>query len=211
MVIESAPASAKASICRSGASIIRWTSRTPPASWTRSAIEAATSGPIVIGGTKWPSITSKWITRAPAAITSSSWEPSREKSAERIDGATRRSASSSRHPLVHTCLSIESPHIWQVMSSLVLIRAIVWCSPQFGHCETSSKRRRQYTQRKRPGKLRRPQPGLVAAGAFGSPQHRSIAPRLDSSLSIIPSHPADEETGGAIAVGSQLQAAAVVG
>jgi hypothetical protein len=48
-------------------------------------------------------------------------------------------------------LSIESPHVWQVMSSVVLIRAIVWCSPQLGHCETSSKRRRQYTQRKRPG------------------------------------------------------------
>jgi hypothetical protein len=46
---------------------------------------------------------------------------------------------------------MESPHIWQVMSSVLLIRAIVWCAPQFGHCETSSKRRRQYTQRKRPG------------------------------------------------------------
>jgi hypothetical protein len=48
-------------------------------------------------------------------------------------------------------LSIESPHIWQVMSSVVLIRAIVWCSPQLGHWETSSKRVRQYTQRRRPG------------------------------------------------------------
>jgi hypothetical protein len=48
-------------------------------------------------------------------------------------------------------LSIESPHIWQVISSVVLIRAIVWCSPQLGHWETSSKRLRQYTQRKRPG------------------------------------------------------------
>jgi hypothetical protein len=37
------------------------------------------------------------------------------------------------------------------MSSVVLIRAIVWCSPQLGHWETSSKRLRQYTQRKRPG------------------------------------------------------------
>jgi hypothetical protein len=51
----------------------------------------------------------------------------------------------------HIALSIESPHVWQVMSSVVLIRAIVWCSPQFGHWETSSKRCRQYTQRKRPG------------------------------------------------------------
>jgi len=48
-------------------------------------------------------------------------------------------------------LSMESPHIWQVMSSVVLIRAIVWCSPQLGHWETSAKRVRQYTQRRRPG------------------------------------------------------------
>jgi hypothetical protein len=37
------------------------------------------------------------------------------------------------------------------MSSVWLIRAIVWCSPQFGHWETSSKRLRQLTQRIRPG------------------------------------------------------------
>jgi len=37
------------------------------------------------------------------------------------------------------------------MSSAVLILAIVWCSPQFGHWETSSKRERQYTQRNLPG------------------------------------------------------------
>jgi hypothetical protein len=34
--------------------------------------------------------------------------------------------------------SIEAPQLWQLMSSVVLILAIVWCSPQFGHCETSS-------------------------------------------------------------------------
>jgi hypothetical protein len=53
------------------------------------------------------------------------------------------------------------------MSSVLLIRAIVWCSPQLGHCETSSKRRRQYTQRKRPGSWvgrshGSPQPGHAA-------------------------------------------------
>ena len=94
-VIESAPALANSSIWRSGASIIRWTSTPPPASWTWSAMPARTSGPIVIGGTKWPSITSKWITRAPASITSSTWAPSLPKSAERIDGATRRACTSS--------------------------------------------------------------------------------------------------------------------
>src|SRR6476469_9529921 len=62
-----------------------------PAEWTRPAIASTTTAPNVIGGTKWPSITSTWMTRAPAAITSSTWEPSRAKSADRIDGATRSS------------------------------------------------------------------------------------------------------------------------
>jgi hypothetical protein len=70
-VMLSAPAFANSSMWSSGRSIIRWTSIAPPASWTRSAIEPATSGPIVIGGTKCPSITSTWMIRAPAAITSS--------------------------------------------------------------------------------------------------------------------------------------------
>ena len=34
--------------------------------------------------------------------------------------------------------SIEWPQCWQSMSSEALMRTIVWCSPQFGHCETSS-------------------------------------------------------------------------
>ena len=103
------------------------------------------AGPIVIGGTKWPSITSTWIIRAPAAITSSTCAPSREKSADRIDGrdpALARAPPSCR-PWARSCaphigLSIEWRQCWQSMSSVVLMRAIVWCSPQFGHCETSS-------------------------------------------------------------------------
>jgi hypothetical protein len=39
--------------------------------------------------------------------------------------------------------SIEAPQLWQLMSSVVLILAIVWCSPQFGHWDTSSYRERQ--------------------------------------------------------------------
>ena len=62
-------------------------------------MEAATRGPIVIGGTKWPSMTSTWMIRAPAAITSSTCEPSFEKSDERIEGATRFDAKSSRGPV----------------------------------------------------------------------------------------------------------------
>jgi hypothetical protein len=49
----------------------------------------------VIGGTKCPSITSTWITRAPAAITSSTCDPRLAKSADKIDGATRDSLNSS--------------------------------------------------------------------------------------------------------------------
>ena len=46
-----------------------------------------TSGPIVMFGTKWPSMTSTWIQSAPAATTSRTSSPSRAKSADRIEGA----------------------------------------------------------------------------------------------------------------------------
>src|SRR6185503_12813999 len=91
----SAPASAKAPICRSGRSIIRCTSTIPPASCTCSWIDRATRSPIVIGGTKWPSMTSTWMTRAPEAITVSTCSLRRAKSALRIDGATCGEARSS--------------------------------------------------------------------------------------------------------------------
>lgn len=96
------------------------------------------------------------------------------------------------------------------MSSVVLIRTIVWCSPQLGHCETSSKRRRQYTQRKRPGSWVGRSQGSLQPGQltrFSTPYLRSSR----SSTSIIPSQAADEETGRAIAVGAKLQATQVVG
>jgi hypothetical protein len=71
------------------------------------------------------------------------------------------------------------------MSSVLVIRAIVWCAPQLGHCETNSKRRRQYTQRKRPGSW--------VGRSHGSPQfghlaRRSIAYRLPAGF-IAPHHP----------------------
>jgi hypothetical protein len=52
---------------------------------------------------------------------------------------------------IHAARSIEEPQLRHCMSSVWLIRAIVWCSPQLGHWETSSKRLRQLTQRSRPG------------------------------------------------------------
>jgi hypothetical protein len=48
-------------------------------------------------------------------------------------------------------LNIDDPQLWHSMSAVLVIRAIVWCSPQLGHWETSSKRLRQLTQRSRPG------------------------------------------------------------
>src|SRR5277367_3508586 len=56
-----------------------------------------TGGPKVMLGTKWPSITSRWIQSAPAATTARTSSPSLAKSADRIEGAmitgldTRRS------------------------------------------------------------------------------------------------------------------------
>jgi hypothetical protein len=67
----------------SGRSIIRWQS-----SGTRETLrrDATTAGPIVILGTKWPSMMSTWRTVAPPWTAASA--PSRAKSAERIDGAS---------------------------------------------------------------------------------------------------------------------------
>ena len=138
-VMQSAPARANASTWSAGRSTIRCTSMAPPASCTWSAIAAATSGPIVIGGTKWPSITSTWMTRAPAPsprrpARRAGRSPPRESTARR--DALRRDRG--RSPGPHTERSIEWPQCWQSMSWEVLIRTIVWCSPQLGHCETSS-------------------------------------------------------------------------
>ena len=44
-------------------------------------------GPKVTLGTKWPSITSRWIQSAPAAATARTSSASLEKSADRIEGA----------------------------------------------------------------------------------------------------------------------------
>src|SRR5579883_3165435 len=80
----SAPALAKSSRYRSGSAIIRWTS-----SGRRVAARMAltTGGPIVMFGTKQPSITSTWIQSAPALSTARTSSASRPKSAERIEGA----------------------------------------------------------------------------------------------------------------------------
>src|SRR6201999_3034395 len=50
-------------------------------------IDLITSGPKEMLGTKWPSITSRWIQSAPAASTARTSSPSLAKSEARIDGA----------------------------------------------------------------------------------------------------------------------------
>ena len=104
------------------------------------------------------------------------------------------------------------------MSAVWVIRAIVWCSPHSGHWETSSKRLRQLTQRRRPGSW--------VGRSQGSPQFghgarsedvaacRCSRPRTSSDCGWV-SRPAlgqsaDEEPGGAVAVGAQLQGARLV-
>src|SRR5215475_523562 len=53
---------------------------------------STTSGPMVMLGTKRPSMTSTWIQSAPAASTARTSSPSRVKSADRTDGATSMAA-----------------------------------------------------------------------------------------------------------------------
>ena len=80
------PASAKAAIYGSAGAIIMWQSNTFSA---RARIAFTTGGPKVMFGTKWPSIMSRCTQSAPARTTVSTSSPSREKSAERMEGAMR--------------------------------------------------------------------------------------------------------------------------
>src|SRR5215470_14301394 len=52
-------------------------------------IACSTIGPMVMLGTKRPSMTSTWIQSAPAASTARTSSPSRVKSADSTEGATR--------------------------------------------------------------------------------------------------------------------------
>src|SRR5918999_3899958 len=92
-----------------GSSTIRWQSRTPPRSRTRGAIERRTTGPIVTGGTKWPSPTSKWKTRAPASSRRSSCSPRRRKSAAYSDGSISTPRTHSLQPTVAMLVRLRQP------------------------------------------------------------------------------------------------------
>src|SRR6202158_3670497 len=67
----------------SGSSIIRCTSRIARVDFLS---DSTTGGPMVMLGTKWPSITSTWSMRQPAFSSAAICSPRCAKSAERIDG-----------------------------------------------------------------------------------------------------------------------------
>src|SRR5215218_949671 len=87
---------------------MRWQSIVPPASWTSGATERSTTGPIVTGGTKWPSPTSKWKTRAPARSKTSISSPRRVKSAAYNEGSISTVRIQSRHATEGQSLSGEA-------------------------------------------------------------------------------------------------------
>src|SRR3954453_21336538 len=147
---------------------MRCTSANPPASCMRPATASSTSGPIVIGGTKWPSITSTWITRAPASITSATCAPSRAKSAERIDGATCRAPNRSRavigpsHRAQHRVAAVLAEHVLggahpgdRLMLPAVGALRDQLVAAQAVHAPETARQ------------LRGPQPGLAATRAGG--------------------------------------------
>src|SRR5580692_11539720 len=63
---------------------MRWTSS---GSRVTGRSDLTTTGPILMFGTKWPSMTSTWIRSAPARSASRTWSPRRAKSAARMEGA----------------------------------------------------------------------------------------------------------------------------
>jgi hypothetical protein len=96
----------------------------------------------------------------------------------------------------------------QATTEVLDMRTIVECSPQFGHTDTSSNRRRHHTHRYRPG---------TAVGlSHGSPQFGHSIPSLVSELltgtfrlSAAPAQPGDEEAIGPVAVRQQLRTALI--
>src|ERR1051325_1456334 len=83
--IQSAPASTKAGMYWSGFSIIRWQSIGRFVAFLKLA---TTGGPIVIFGTKCPSITSTCSTVAPPSATAWIWSARWAKSADNMEGAS---------------------------------------------------------------------------------------------------------------------------
>src|ERR1700754_2214364 len=70
------------------------------------------------------------------------------------------------------------------MSAVWVMRAIVWCSPHSGHWETSSKRLRQLTQRRRPGSWVGRSQGSPQFG-HGARPRTLVAPVPGSTIRLI--------------------------
>src|SRR5215218_8924264 len=120
------------------------------------------------------------MTRAPASITSSIWAPRRAKSAERIDGATRRSpiSSSIRALIPAPWISYVPQHrVAAVLAGHVLGRAhpcdrLVFAA--VGALRDQLEAAQTVHAAEAARELRRAQPRLAAARAGGSLQHAVV-------------------------------------
>src|ERR1700710_3106990 len=95
------------------------------------------------------------------------------------------------------------------MSAVCVMRAIVWCSPHSGHWETSSKRLRQLTQRRRPGSWVGRSQGSPQFG-HGARSRMLLPPGTSDIPLIITGQSADEKPRRPITVGTELQGAGLV-
>src|SRR3954453_2234845 len=151
-------------------------------------------------------MTSTWMTRAPASMTSATWAPSREKSADRIDGATCRPPKSSRapgtissHRAQHRVAAVLAEHVLGgahpgdrlVLAAVGTLRDELVATQAVDAPEAT-------------GQLRGPQPRLPATRARG-PLQGGVP-----GLHLARLQPRDEEPLGAVAVGPRLQAPRVV-
>src|SRR5581483_2545216 len=103
-----APASTKAGTYRSGFSIIRCTSSGRSVALRN---DATTGGPMVILGTKCPSITSTCSSEAPPSAAACTCSASRAKSAERMDGASSIMRFSKCQPILPAAAAVDATSV----------------------------------------------------------------------------------------------------
>ena len=182
------------------------TSRTPPASWTWSAIAETISGPIVIGGTKCPSITSTWMTRAPASITSADLRRRAcEKSAERIEGAILRPGPGQRAAVDGAHTSLQHRLAARLAAQVAVgahprDRLVVAAARALGDELVALQ---AVDAAEAAGQLGRPQPRLAAARTGRALEH-GLGLDQDSSAPLQSRY---EEALAGVAAGQQLQGA----
>ena len=148
------------------------------------------------GGTKWPSMMSTWIVRAPASSTAPTCSPSRAKSAARIEGATPAGPPPSdrlehRAPAVVAGVERGARHAHD-RRVLAAVRA------HRGELEAAQAVHAAVA----PGQVARPQPRLVAGGADVARDRRSRRSRRRLAPQA-----RDEEPVGPVPVRERLQEA----